>query len=301
MSDLVYVVTSSINEKNGFYKVGIHTGDQKKLLTRYKTPLIDPMIRFSISSPNAAIIEREVLKKLKNYRVTDASGKDSEWLNYDLIELISAIMGFKIKYDGVIIKNGNSNIENQLCQNPKDVDFFELDEYVRKSLGQVNIKYIKCCHNNCKNYCSDYCMVDNCDVIEHIHKPDHLRFDFSFNNINQNKRILDLFAIYYKHKYPIMYCTKGNCTIFFMSIENYNRFDCWGYDIDLLESECNYNKEYTCNGTVNILKDILQKEMSLSIMDRCSKPKISIIQPAKQDSTSMTKEELQKRLLRDRH
>lgn len=40
----VYVISSPINLQIPRYKIGKHDGGHKKLLSRYKTPLTDPII-----------------------------------------------------------------------------------------------------------------------------------------------------------------------------------------------------------------------------------------------------------------
>lgn len=78
------------------FKVGKHGGNQKKLLSRYKTPLTDPIIcAFFVcegakgDSNHYASVEADLLRALDAYRILDSDGKKTEWVRIDLFAILS--------------------------------------------------------------------------------------------------------------------------------------------------------------------------------------------------------------------
>ena len=91
MSNVFYVLTNKINMEHNIFKIGIHTGDRKKLLTRYKTQLVSPQILRFIPHKHANLLEQTILAILDDKRTIFDSGKKSEWITYpkdDLLKLV---------------------------------------------------------------------------------------------------------------------------------------------------------------------------------------------------------------------
>jgi hypothetical protein len=91
MSNVFYVLTNKINMEHNIFKIGIHTGDRKKLLARYKTQLVSPQILRFIPHKHANLLEQTILAILDDKRTIFDSGKKSEWITYpkdDLLKLV---------------------------------------------------------------------------------------------------------------------------------------------------------------------------------------------------------------------
>lgn len=89
MSNIIYIISNCANVRDSRYKVGKHKGDQRKLINRYKTALIDPTIYLFYPCSDASQMETAILTELDQYRVVDAGGKKTEWVQAPLLLIIS--------------------------------------------------------------------------------------------------------------------------------------------------------------------------------------------------------------------
>lgn len=91
MSSL-YIITSPLHEKAGQYKVGIHTGDSKKLISRYRTaiPGIEIKMFILLATGKAKEVEDKIKIKFATGRIINSGGNDSEFYQVPL----KALYGF---------------------------------------------------------------------------------------------------------------------------------------------------------------------------------------------------------------
>lgn len=94
MSKSIYVVSIAEWAAVNKYKVGIHTGSQKKLLSRYGTALTDPIIYFFYLCEFNVELEKKMKTELLLNRVKTEDGMVSEWVIMDLFEIIGHIKQF---------------------------------------------------------------------------------------------------------------------------------------------------------------------------------------------------------------
>src|SRR5579871_3617477 len=89
MNTWLYIITTPLNRAANQYKVGIHTGSQAKLYSRYRTALPEIEIILFVPHDNPRIVENEIKAQL-NYCaiVHQQSGKPSEWFAIDLNKLL---------------------------------------------------------------------------------------------------------------------------------------------------------------------------------------------------------------------
>ena len=87
MSQYIYVLSNSLYAKNSIYKVGKHSGSRSKLISRYKTPLIDPQIYLFLLCGDYTQAEREIKAKFQTKRIKH-EGHYTEWVTLPLDELI---------------------------------------------------------------------------------------------------------------------------------------------------------------------------------------------------------------------
>ena len=68
----LYVITTLERSERNEYKVGKHTGSQRKLLSRYRTYLIDPIIVYFVISKNMDEFEKKILNHLTkiNFKIS---------------------------------------------------------------------------------------------------------------------------------------------------------------------------------------------------------------------------------------
>ncbi|ANB50172.1 T5orf172 domain-containing protein [Powai lake megavirus] len=109
----IYIVSTLEKAKKKEYKIGQHTGTQRKLLSRYGTPLIDPIIYFFRPVHNSKKIETLILKKLNKYRIINSSGNKTEWIKLDIDNIIKKVCE-------IIWKNDLEVDENNLELNEND-------------------------------------------------------------------------------------------------------------------------------------------------------------------------------------
>lgn len=76
----IYLLRDGSNPTSNRYKIGHHTGELKKLIDRYITPLPNIHPELFIEAKNAIEMEEDLKKILYNYRETNYNGNISEWV-----------------------------------------------------------------------------------------------------------------------------------------------------------------------------------------------------------------------------
>jgi hypothetical protein len=109
----IYVVSTLDRIKEHTFKVGKHSGSQQKLLSRYKTPLIEPLIIYFRPSVQSSEIEKQVLSQLDQYRIKDQDNKKTEWVKLDSIEIIKIIDCVGKTVDSIAEKAANPPKEQE--------------------------------------------------------------------------------------------------------------------------------------------------------------------------------------------
>ncbi len=87
----VYVISNAMQKSRNQYKIGKHTGSMTKLVQRYKTPLINPVVYACFWCNDPDTLERRVLKCLDDKRVKDDNGKKTEWVESSLSKITRCI------------------------------------------------------------------------------------------------------------------------------------------------------------------------------------------------------------------
>ncbi|AQN67869.1 T5orf172 domain protein [Saudi moumouvirus] len=105
----IYIVSTLEKAAQNEYKIGSHTGTQRKLLARYGTPLIDPIIYFFRPVYNSKKIETIILEKLNEHRRINSSGNKTEWIKLNIDKIIKEVCE-------IIQKN---NLESDIDLNKK--------------------------------------------------------------------------------------------------------------------------------------------------------------------------------------
>lgn len=90
--ELVYVISSPDSAANDIYKIGRHTGPQKKLLARYATYIIPPVIYFSHPTSSGSALERLIFDRFNDHRIERDEDDISEWVQLDLNTILQGIM-----------------------------------------------------------------------------------------------------------------------------------------------------------------------------------------------------------------
>lgn len=85
-----YVVTTSDHLFNNRYKLGKCTGTQRKLLNRYKTPLINPIcVLFYPIKSDVIAFERTMLNALQEFIINDENDNPTEWVKCNVGEILN--------------------------------------------------------------------------------------------------------------------------------------------------------------------------------------------------------------------
>ena len=92
--DILYLISTTEKAKQDMYKLGSHKGSQLKLISRYQTYLIDPIIYFSYPIENPRFIESELKNIFKKYRIKNSNGKLTKWIKMDIHTLIEKLRTF---------------------------------------------------------------------------------------------------------------------------------------------------------------------------------------------------------------
>ena len=140
----VYIVSTLKIAKDDEYKLGMHSGTQKKLLSRYGTPLIDPIIYFFRPVNDFKKIEALALKKFNKYRIINDSGKKTEWIKLNLNTLTIGLTKIISENDDIeensdddeensdddIIEDEEEIINVSLFGTEIDINKFSIDEII---------------------------------------------------------------------------------------------------------------------------------------------------------------------------
>ena len=93
--EAIYVISTLPDSKINKFKLVKHTGAQKKLLSKYSTYYMDPIIFYYKSVDNSQKIENIIKRQLKNYGLKHKDGTYTEWVSLDLETIIDTInIGF---------------------------------------------------------------------------------------------------------------------------------------------------------------------------------------------------------------
>lgn len=96
MANIFYIVTCPLYEAANRFKIGIHSGDMKKLIKRYETYHPDCEFKLIYQSNRATEIESNMLKLLEQHRVIkNSSGNQSEWVDLEYDKIIEIFNKYK--------------------------------------------------------------------------------------------------------------------------------------------------------------------------------------------------------------
>jgi len=122
MSNVIYVISNTVNIRSSQYKVGKHKGDQRGLINRYKTSLMDPTVFFFFPCSEASLMETDILIRLDAQRVRDMNGKKSEWIRAPLLVILSEIMP-------VVTRTGDRQPDYIITRGTDDEEIYLSDLY----------------------------------------------------------------------------------------------------------------------------------------------------------------------------
>lgn len=176
----IYVITTNEYRNTSRYKVGIHTGDREQLLTRYRTPLINPLLLLFKETSNAKIIEDELKITHNDYRIYNDKGNRSEWYYIELNYLISKIneIDNRLSNTNAIITLNSGNIP--------DVNSYTYHQ--NRFLDPLFRKYflLSVCNFNKDKY----------DILNHVgnyiaNNDMHYKFEFNKAGIHMSSKYFD--------------------------------------------------------------------------------------------------------------
>lgn len=205
----LYIVSFRQMVAENKYKFGMYAGTREQLISRYITPMPDPIIYYYREVLNNYEIEQSVLSKLDKHRVINNRGNKSEWIQMSLHEIIDTIEDIIRKYNDTTSKNDRSKhierVDNQMykfkhsgrtffvCMRCNKV-FYDKCKYenhiIRKNQCQINdidttlqIEIFLC------EYCSTVCCRKDKlkNHIKNIHRIKNPIIKPVFKVINKNE------------------------------------------------------------------------------------------------------------------
>ena len=119
--------------------------------------------------------------------------------------------------------------------------------------------------------------------IDGIFTPNHERFDFDAQDNDKytqnNKNICDIFKNDFNSYKMVTYFWKGDANIYLISNDNYNKYNYW--DLKCLNSSDNlhlpyeYYEDMRCQGTVDIIINLINISKNLNIKNNCKYSNLS--------------------------
>lgn len=142
-------------------------------------------------------------------------------------------------------------------------DEVQLEYYIRKKLGQKLFITKEIDERTTIVSGRDLCkLIGNSECVMKMY--DHLKFCFDARDetdtINENKEIIEIFNDDFGNNRVVIHSYKGNIYAFIVSVMDYYKYDYWSTRIDEYTELPNKDYiDYSCNGTVNIIKDLIMK------------------------------------------
>ena len=127
----IYVISTHYKANINEFKVGKFSGSMKKLISRYNTSLITPIIFYYRKVNNYTLIEKQILSDLDDFRIINTNGNKSEWIRLDKNTIIN-----------IIDKNINEFDENH------DIEIFDNKSFIafKNSFISLEKNYIEYCN-----------------------------------------------------------------------------------------------------------------------------------------------------------
>lgn len=111
----IYIISTPAMILENKYKPGNHKGSQKKLISRYQTYLVDPIICYfrPVSKPKE--IESIIKKGIKRFRLKNISDRLTEWAIIGLTELMNYINKVIDDYEnGIVNQSKIMNVKKNI-------------------------------------------------------------------------------------------------------------------------------------------------------------------------------------------
>jgi hypothetical protein len=103
---LFYVVSTKEKAEKNEYKLGKFLGTHQKLMSRYATYLINPILYYFIAHKKNNLIETIILSIFDDYRMINCNNHKTDWINLPLNAIVDVIDD-TIKTVDKNSKNGN--------------------------------------------------------------------------------------------------------------------------------------------------------------------------------------------------
>jgi hypothetical protein len=135
----IYVISNQVYAEKNLYKIGKHKGTKKKLLRRYKTYLIDPIVYYFFPTGTYYTDEQTLLSRFSNYRMGT-----SEYVHLDIERILETIqIYFRNKYErcpAVQIEYHRAIYQNQTI----DFHLKKINQFKCEILPNLNLANPNC-------------------------------------------------------------------------------------------------------------------------------------------------------------
>ncbi|RYE14236.1 MAG: GIY-YIG nuclease family protein [Rickettsiales bacterium] len=87
MNKSIYIISTKEKADNNIYKIGVHVGDINKLICRYATYLLHPVVNYFCYIDSNLDIESALKDEFINERLINCNNRRSEWVELPLKQI----------------------------------------------------------------------------------------------------------------------------------------------------------------------------------------------------------------------
>ena len=115
-----YVITTIRKLKKNVFKIGVHTGDIYKLISRYITHIPNLIIYYFQYLDDANYVESKLKHKFYDERIYNFYGNKSEWINIKYDKLYKSIKHYSSSNSGIIVDKHTNIDPNIIIKNKSE-------------------------------------------------------------------------------------------------------------------------------------------------------------------------------------
>lgn len=140
----VYVVSTPDKADNNIYKLGSHFGDVHRLIGRYTTYLLHPIVYYFCYIDSNIDIESALKDEFVDERILNWKNKKSEWINLPLKQIVKCL--------NLLTVNANRHVVVDVAKHSKQISvvypkIIDSDNSKRYSILTDYVRFIKVdCH-----------------------------------------------------------------------------------------------------------------------------------------------------------
>lgn len=156
----IYVVSTQDKADNDIYKIGIHLGTVKKLICRYATYVLHPVVYYFCYIDSNFDIESALKDEFIDERLINCNNKKSEWINLPLCKIVKCINFLTENANKDTIVDSTTGVNNYIGNNTDNTKV-KINKIMSDNEADRNKRFKLLC-KYCKNIKLD---CDNEDIL----------------------------------------------------------------------------------------------------------------------------------------